>query len=91
MCHGGIILVEILLGLGHGLIVRPRFRNCNHHCQRQIHSAHHQKLQRVVQHRGVGTRLVDGGKHLVKLSVQMLGFHIFLTGDHPVRIAADGC
>ena len=46
--HGSVILVEISLGLGHGLVIRPGLGDGDHDCQRQLHAAHYQKLQCIV-------------------------------------------
>ena len=59
--HGSVILIEISLGLRHCLIVRPGLGDSDHDCQRQLHTAHYQKLQCIVQHRRIGTGLADGG------------------------------
>ena len=87
--HRRIILVEILFLLGHGLVVFPGFRDCDHDCQRKRHAAHHQELQRIVKHCRVRPGSVDRRKNLVHLSCQMLRFHIFLTSLHFICIAAN--
>ena len=48
--HGGVILIEILLLLGHSLCTCPWLRNGNHHSQRQIHSTHDHELNGIVKH-----------------------------------------
>ena len=88
--HGSVILVEISLSLGHCLVVRPGFGDSDHHCQRQLHAAHYQEFQGIIQHSGVGTGLADCGQYLVQLSFQMFGFHVLLTGQHLIGVAADG-
>ncbi len=67
--HGRIILVEIPLCLGHGFIVSPGLWNGNHHRQRQLHTAHHQEFQGIVQHGGIGAGFADGRQHLVHLAL----------------------
>ena len=83
-------MVEILHLLGHGLIVLPRCGNQNHHCQRQIHAAHHHKFQGIVHHSRVGPLLIDDGQNLVHLVLKERGLHGFLPGQHLVHIAPDG-
>ncbi len=88
--HGCIILVKIFFLLTHGAVIRPGLRNGDHHRQRQIHTAHHKKFQRIVQHGRIRSGSVDGRKHLVELSQKRLRFHIFFSGQHLVRIAPYG-
>ena len=87
--HGRIILVKIPFGLGHGFVVGPGLRNGDHHRQRQVHTAHHQKFQRIIQHGGIGAVRIDGRKHLIELIPQMLRLHVFLSGKHLVVISPD--
>ncbi len=56
----------------------------------QIHAAHDKKFQRVIKHGRIGARGVYHGQHLVEHAVKMLGFHIFLSRQHLVRISLDG-
>ncbi len=65
--HRRIILVKILFLLRHGLIVLPRFRNRDHHRQRQRHSAHHKEFQRIVKHRRIGTGSADCRQNLMQM------------------------
>ena len=69
----------------------PWLRNQNHHCQRQIHTAHHQELQRIIQHGRVRTRCIDDRKDLVAYltSIYSDSMRLF-PGQHLVRIASDG-
>ena len=46
--HSCVILIERTLFPTHGGNVLPRLRNGHHHCQRQIHSGHGHKFQRVI-------------------------------------------
>ena len=88
--HRRVILVEIFLLLGHGTVVDPRLRNQNHHRQRQIHAAHDQKFQRIVQHRGIGAGSADDRKDFMKFPPQILGLHGLFPGQHLVRVSLDG-
>ena len=65
--HGRIVLVKVPLFPAHGSVVRPGLGNRDHHRQRQIHPAHHQKFQRIVQHRGIRTGSIDDRQHLPEL------------------------
>ena len=65
--HSCVILVEIPDLLRKGLIVGPGFRNGDHHCQRQIHTAHYQEFQSIVQHGRIRSLTVYHRKDLVKL------------------------
>ena len=62
--HGSIILVKVLLLLIHVPVVAPRLRDGDHHRQRQVHAVHDHEFQRVIQHGGVGTALIDNRQHL---------------------------
>ena len=88
--HSCIILIEILLFLVHRIIVCPWLRYGDHHSQRQIHAAHHQELQRIIQHSGIGACGIYHRKNLVELTVEIFTGHGLLTCQHLVRISADG-
>ena len=85
--HGGVILVEIPFLLRHGSVIVPGLRNRNHHGQRQVHAAHHQEFQCVVQHGRVGTGGVHHRKHLVQVLFQIRRLHGLLPGQHLIRIS----
>ena len=51
--HRRVILIEVLPPLAHRAVVVPGLRDRDHDSQRKRHSAHDQKFQRIVQHRGV--------------------------------------
>ncbi len=87
--HCCIIMIEVLLFLGHGFIVCPRLRNGDHDCQGQIHATHDKEFQCIVKHCGIGTGCIDHRQDLMQFAMQMLGFHIFLTGKHLICITAD--
>ena len=88
--HRRIVMVEISPLLIHESIVLPRLRNRDHHRQRQFHSIHVQKLQRVVQHGGVRTGGCDHRIDLVQILLQHAGGHGLLPRAHAVHVAADG-
>ena len=89
--HGRVILIEIAQILRDGVVVVPRLRDGDHHRQRQLHAAHHEKFQRVVEHRGVRTGGIDDGKHLCDIvRAEGRGAHGFLAREHFVGVAADG-
>ncbi len=87
--HGGIILVKILFLLVHGPVVGPGLRDRDHNRQGQLHTAHHQKFQRIIQHSGVRAGRVYHRQHLMQLPVEILAGHGLLPGQHLVRIAPD--
>ena len=62
--HRRIVLIEIASLLGNRIIVGPGLRDCNHDRKRQLHSAHYQKFQCIVQHCGVRSICIDYRKHL---------------------------
>ena len=70
--------------------MRPRFGQEDHGRQGQRHAAHHQKFQRIVQHRGIGTALADHRKYLYHVlfreAVCMQGL---FPGQHLVHISTD--
>ena len=88
--QGGVVVVEIPPGAGDGLVPPPGLRDAGHDRQGQIHAAHHEELQGVVQHGRVGAGLVHHRQHLVHIPVQQWRGHGLLPGQHPVRIAPDG-
>ena len=55
----------------------------------QLHAAHHQKLQRIVQHCRIGAIFIDNGNDFAHFILQHIVYHILFTGVHPVHIAAD--
>ena len=88
--HGRIILVKVSLLLGKCLIVYPWLRDQDHRSQRQIHTAHHQKLQGVVQHGGIGAALGDHRKYLGHIFFgKGSRMHRFFPGQHLVRVSFD--
>ena len=87
--HSCIILIEIFLFLGKVSVICPRFRNCDHNCQWKIHTTHNHEFNCIIQHCRIRTATVDCRKHFMKFSFHTLGFHIFFSGTHLIRIAAD--
>ena len=71
------------------MIVRPGLRDHDHHCQRQRHPVHNQKLQRIVCHRGVRAFRINDRQHLCELVVQFSGGHRLLAGKHLIRITTN--
>ena len=89
--HGGVVLVEVPEGLGDGVVVAPGLGDGHHHRQRQLHAAHDQKLQGVVQHGRVGAVGVDHRQHLGQVVLREGGGgHGLLPGLHLVGVAPDG-
>ena len=88
--HGGVILVQVPPGTGQVFVVHPGFRYADHHRQGQVHAAHHQKFQGVVQHGGIGAVHIHHRKYLVHVSLPHRGVHGLLPGQHPARVAPDG-
>ena len=88
--HGRIVLIEISLLPAHALVILPWLRNQDHHRQRQRHPAHHKKFQRVVQPRGIRSIRIHHRRQLDHLIPQIIGLHLFLPGQHLIRIPPDG-
>ena len=88
--HGGVVLVQVPAGTGEIGVVHPGLRDAHHHRQGQLHAAHHQKFQGVVQHGGVRAPGVHHWEHLVQLPLPHRGGHGLLPGQHPVRVAPNG-
>ena len=86
----GVVLVEVPLGAGDGLVVAPGLGQGDHDRQGQLHAAHHQELQGVVQHGRVGAVHVHHRQHLVHVRGQHPRGHGLLPGQHPVDVAPDG-
>ena len=89
--HGGVVLVKIPPPPGDGVVVAPGLRDGHHHRKGQVHAAHHQKFQGVVQHGGVGPGSVHHRKHPGDVvGAEGGGAHGFLPGQHFVCVAPDG-
>ena len=85
-----MVLIKIALGRGEVALMTPRFRDQRHYRLRQLHSAHHQKLHCVIQHRGIRTARIYHRTHFIHLICQRRRGHAFLAQRHLVRIAANG-
>ncbi len=88
--HHGVILVQVPPGAGQVFVVHPGLGNADHHRQGQLHAAHHQEFQGVVQHGGVRAVLIHHGEHFVNVLVPDGGVHGLLPGQHPAHVAPDG-
>ena len=89
--HRRIILIEISLLLGNGVIVLPRLGNGDHGRKRQLHAAHHKEFQSIIQHRGIRSALRDHGEHArLVLTGESGSMHGLLACKHLIRIALNG-
>ena len=88
--HRCVVLIKVLPPLAHRAVVVPGLRDRDHDSQRKRHSAHDQEFQRVVQHCGVRTALLDHRQDLRHLVFEVWRRHILLARLHLVRISLDG-
>ena len=88
--HGGVVLVKIPPLAAQSIVVRPGFGQRHGHGQRQLHAAHHQKFQRVIQHGGVGPFAVHDRQHAGQIAAKGFGVHRLFPREHLVDVAADG-
>ena len=72
------------------IVVVPRLGQ-QHGCgTRKRTTVHNQKLENVVQNRGVGTLAVDDGHHALKIVLQHGTVQVGLAGANPVDVALKG-
>ena len=88
--HGCIVMIEILLGFAHEPVVLPGLGDQRHHCKRQIHSVHVEKLKSIVEHCGVRSACRDNGIDLALFRFEKCGVHGLFTGKHSVGVTSDG-
>lgn len=88
--HDGVILVQVPLGPADTAVLGPGLRDGDHHREGQVHAAHDQELQGVVQHGRVGPGPVDHRVDLVQGVIDHRVGHGLLPGQHPVCVAPDG-
>ena len=88
--QAGVVLVEIPLGQGHGLVVLPGLGDHHHDRFGQRAPGEHEELQHVVEHARVGSDRVDKRVGLGEVFAEEDGLHESLAGAHPVDVAAEG-
>ena len=88
--HSCVILIEIPLLLGHDMIVCPRLGNEDQCCQRERKTAHHEKLQCVVEHCRIRSGSVYDRKHLQKIIPKEARIHRLLPREHLIGITLYG-
>ena len=87
--HGSVVLIKVSLILRHTSVINPGLRNGNHHRKRKLHTAHYHKLQRIVQHSGIGTGCVYRRKNFVQFSFQTARLHRLFSRSHFICISPD--
>ena len=88
--HCRIIMIKIFSFLRHEIVVCPRLRNRQHHCQRKRHAVHIQKFQCVIKHRRIRSGRSDDRIYLSEFSSEHFRRHGLLTGKHTVTVTANG-
>ena len=87
--HGLVGVVGAAL-LAQAVVVVPRLGQ-QHGCgARERTAVHDQKLEHVVQNRGVGALAVDDGHHALKIVLQHGAVQVGLAGANPVDVALEG-
>ena len=84
-----MILVERAALRVHGLVVGPGLGNHHHHRVRQRAAGEDEELERVVEHRRVGTVGVHDREDLPDVVTEELALEESLAGVHPVDVAAE--
>ena len=89
--QAGVEGVEVLLRLGHRLVVLPRLRDQHHHRVRERVPALGQQLDGVIQASRVAEPLADDRQELLDVPVVVqVGLEQGLPGAHPVDVPAEG-
>ena len=87
--HGLVSVVGAAL-LAQAVVVVPRLGQ-QHGCSTRKRTAvHDQKLEHVVQNRGIGALAVDDGHHALKIVLQHGAVQVGLAGADPVDVALEG-
>ena len=87
--HGLVSVVGAAL-LTQAVVVIPRLGQQHGRGARERTAVHDQKLEHVVQNRGVGTLAVDDGHHALKIMLQHGAVQVGLAGADPVDVALEG-
>ena len=88
--EAGVVLIEGLARVVHGLVVGPRLGDHHHHRVRERAAGEVEQLQRVIEHRGVAAIGVDDGQDLFDVVAEGLALEQRFAGVHPVDVAAEG-
>ena len=83
-----MILVERPLLGAHALVAAPGLGDQHHHRVGQRAAAHHQHLERVVQHGRIATALADDRKQVAHPLAEEVRLEQPLAGAHPVDVSA---
>ena len=87
--HGLVGVVGAAL-LAQAVVVVPRLGQQHGRGARERTTVHDQKLEHVVQNRGVGTLAVDDGHHALKIVLQHGAVQVGFAGADPVDVALEG-
>ena len=87
--HGLVSVVGAAL-LTQAVVMVPRLGQQHGRATRKRATVHNQKLEHVVQNRGVGTLAVDDGHHALKIMLQHGAVQVGLAGADPVDVALEG-
>ena len=87
--HGLVSVVGAAL-LTQVVVVVPRLGQQHGRGTRERTAVHDQKLEHVVQNRGVGTLAVDDRHHALKVVLQHRAVQVGLAGADPVDVALEG-
>ena len=68
----------------------PRLRNQHHDCQRQIHTGHGHKFQRIVQTGRVRTADIQHGENILHTGIQCLAVQDVFPAQHLVYVTSNG-
>ena len=87
--HGLVSVVGAAL-LTQAVVVVPRLGQQHGRGTRKRATVHDQKLEHIVQNRGVGTLAVDDRHHTLKIMLQHGAVQVGLAGADPVDVALEG-
>ena len=88
--QGGVVLVEVLLLLGHGLMLVPGLGYQHQQGMVQVAARHLEQLQGVVQAGGVAIAGVHNRSDLGHVVPEQRRLEMGLPGVHPVKVAPEG-
>ena len=87
--HGLVSVVGATL-LTQAVVVIPRLGQQHGRSTRERATVHDQKLEHIVQNRGIGALAVDDGHHALKIVLQHGAVQVGLAGANPVDVALEG-
>ncbi len=88
--QAGVVLVEVLLLLGHALVLLPGLGDHHEQGVVQVPTGHHQQFQGAIEGGGVASSLGQHGRDLAHIVAEQGRLELGLSGAHPVDVAPQG-